>query len=65
MEHYGMSWALIAKEMATRTADRRAPLSPKLASRLLMLMRVECSKRWQHCLDPKLDYSNWTEQEVR
>ncbi|KAL8719407.1 MAG: hypothetical protein Q9225_003592, partial [Loekoesia sp. 1 TL-2023] len=45
VEHYGMSWALIAQEMETRTAD-------------------QCSKRWQHCLDPKLDHSSWTEQEV-
>jgi len=23
----------------------------------------ECAKRWQHCLDPKLDHSSWAEEE--
>ena len=35
-----------------------------MTSPTLTYLVSECSKRWQHCLDPKLDHSVWTEQEV-
>jgi hypothetical protein len=32
--------------------------------RYLPNVAVECAKRWKQCLDPQLDRSEWTEDDV-
>lgn len=53
--------------MATRSADRVCYPFPFVSSlrRVLLTKGVtECAKRWKQCLDPQLDRSEWTEEEV-
>ena len=35
-----------------------------MAKRLTRILWSECAKRWTHCLDPALDRSEWTPEEV-
>lgn len=56
---------MVAKGVETRSADRGFPLAEE--GRVSITDReLECAKRWQHCLDPSLDRSEWTsDQDAR